>query len=147
MLNHNAEIMCVLEKIRLDRGIKPTAIRRIVLKAMTVFGGAFSLADLESELDTVDKSTRSRTIHLCHENLLIHSIDDGSGSVKYSVCSSSCACSLGDMHLHFHCNRCGNTYCLESIAIPDIPLPADFKLESVNFVLKGYCATCSKFAT
>lgn len=133
---------------RLDeRGIKPTAMRLLILKAMLSFERAFSLHDLEGVLDTVDKSTIFRTITLFHDNLLIHSIDDGSGSMKYSVCSNSCSCSLGDMHLHFHCTHCGNTFCLESISIPEIPLPDNFLLKSVNFVLKGYCADCSKLAT
>ena len=136
-----------LEKRLTDRGIKPTSIRLLVLKAMLECEYAFSLADLEDKLDTVDKSTLSRTINLFHEKLLIHSIDDGSGSVKYSVCHQSCLCSVGDMHLHFHCNHCGNTFCLESISIPEIRLPDKFLLESVNFVLKGYCDHCSKFAT
>ena len=134
------------ERLR-ARGIKPTAIRLLILKAMLDFGRAFSLHDLEDMLDTVDKSTIFRTISLFHEKLLIHGIDDGSGSVKYSVCSQNCMCVIGDMHLHFHCNHCGNTFCLESITVPEITMPDGFLLESGNFVLKGYCSDCSKFAT
>jgi len=127
------------------RGIKPTAIRLLVFRAMLAFPQAFNLADLEDTLDTVDKSTLFRTISLFHEKLLIHSIDDGSGSIKYSVCSSRCTCSLNDLHVHFACNRCEKTFCLENISIPEVQLPAGFLLQSVNFVLKGLCTHCSKF--
>jgi Fur family ferric uptake transcriptional regulator len=129
------------------RGIKPTAIRLLVFKAMLEYPQAFSLSDMEGALDTVDKSTLFRTISLFHEKHLIHSIDDGSGSIKYSVCSSRCTCSLKDLHVHFYCNRCEKTFCLENISIPEVQLPPGFLLNSVNFVLKGLCMQCSKFAT
>ena len=72
------------EDIYLDklvrRDIKPTAIRLLVIKEMMQAERAVSLLDLETLLDTVDKSTISRTIALFLSHHLIHSIDDGSGS-------------------------------------------------------------------
>jgi Fur family ferric uptake transcriptional regulator len=132
------------EQRLVDRGIHVTAIRLLVFKAMLAYPRAFSLADMEEELDSVDKSTLSRTIRLFHERLLIHSIDDGSGSIKYSVCSSDCACCLNDLHVHFYCTRCKQTCCLEKIAIPPVQLPPGFRLEDVNFVLKGTCDKCAR---
>ena len=67
------------------REIKPTAMRLLILRTMMQFERAFCLLDLETELDTVDKSTLSRTITLFLKHRLIHCIDDGSGSLKYSV--------------------------------------------------------------
>lgn len=132
------------EQKLLDRNIKPTSVRLLLFKTMTEFNKTFSLTDLETELETVNKSTIFRTLTLFHENLLIHSIDDGSGSMKYSICAVSCMCTIGELHVHFNCNRCHNTYCLESISIPPIQLPEKFLLESVNFVMKGICEKCSK---
>lgn len=130
-----------------ERGIKATTGRILIFKAMLNEKQAFSLSSLEKELDTIDKSTLSRTITLFHNKLLIHSIDDGSGSIKYSVCSRDCTCELKDQHLHFYCNSCKKTFCLQTISIPKIQLPTNFMLQSVNFVLKGLCDNCSKFAT
>jgi len=127
-----------------SRGIKPTAIRLLILRTMLEQRQAFSLTSLEDTLDTIDKSTLSRTITLFHGKQLIHSIDDGSGSMKYSVCNSDCTCSLNDLHVHFSCRVCKKTFCLESISIPTVKLPPNFLLESVNFVLKGICEDCSK---
>jgi Fur family ferric uptake transcriptional regulator len=132
------------EQRLIDRGIRVTAVRLLVFQAMLTHPSAFSLADLEEKLDSVDKSTLSRAIRLFHEKLLIHSIDDGSGSIKYSVCDSACSCRLDDLHVHFYCTRCKHTRCLEQIAIPSVSLPPGFALESVNFVLKGLCDKCSK---
>lgn len=132
------------EKRLEDRGIRITSVRLLILKAMINYPQAFSLADMEDELETVDKSTLFRTISLFHDKHLIHSIDDGSGSIKYSVCSTDCTCSLKDLHVHFACNHCKKTYCLESIHIPTVQLPQGFLLQSVNFVMKGLCDHCSK---
>lgn len=53
-------------------------------KTMMQHKEAFSLLDLENELDTVDKSTIYRTITLLAHHL-VHGIDDGTGSLKYAV--------------------------------------------------------------
>lgn len=136
-----------LEERLLNRNIKPTAVRLLIFKAMIDYPQAFSLSDLEVHLETVDKSTLFRTITLFHEHLLIHSIDDGSGSVKYSVCNVDCMCRIGELHAHFYCTHCHKTFCLESISIPPVQLPEKFLLESVNFVMKGRCDQCARFST
>jgi len=135
--------MEVLEEKLIKREIKPTALRLLILKSMCGFDKAFSLTDLEAELETVNKSTIFRTLSLFHEHLLIHGIDDGTGSMKYSICDDECMCRPGEAHVHFNCNRCKNTLCLENIPIPSIDLPENFLLESVNFVIKGHCDHCS----
>jgi Fur family ferric uptake transcriptional regulator len=135
------------EKRLEERGIRATAIRILILRAMLLQDRAFSLSDLEEQLDTVDKSTLFRTLSLFHEKLLIHSIDDGSGAMKYSVCNRDCLCLLNDLHVHFYCVYCKKTFCLENIPIPAVKLPARFVLTDENFVLKGYCDKCCKFAT
>ncbi|MCD8136151.1 MAG: transcriptional repressor [Parabacteroides gordonii] len=123
---------------------KPTAIRLLVLKAMMEFERAFSMLDLENYLDTVDKSTVSRTINLFLDHHLIHCIDDGSGSLKYSVCGEDCSCSIEELHAHFYCLKCHKTFCLRNIPVPTVQLPRNFTLESINYVLKGCCEDCSK---
>jgi Fur family ferric uptake transcriptional regulator len=74
---------------------------------------------------------------------LIHSIDDGSGSLKYAVCDNSCNCVVQDLHSHFYCEKCQRTFCLEGTHIPVIDLPEGFTLHSINYVLKGICQECS----
>lgn len=83
------------------RDIQPTAIRILVLRTMMQAGRSVSLLDLETMLDTVDKSTIFRTLTLFLSHHLIHSIDDGTGSFKYAVCSDSCSCDVSDLHTHF----------------------------------------------
>jgi Fur family ferric uptake transcriptional regulator len=129
-----------------SNGIKATAVRLLVWKAMKNCPQMLSLGDLEKILETVDKSTISRTIRLFLEHRMIHSIDDGSGAIKYAVCNDDCDCTINDLHTHFHCRQCGKTFCFENVAIPEISIPSGFVSESVNLVVKGICSDCSKFA-
>ena len=105
------------------RDIQPTAIRILVLRTMMQAGRSVSLLDLETMLDTVDKSTIFRTLTLFLSHHLIHSIDDGTGSFKYAVCSDSCSCDVSDLHTHFHCEKCNKTFCFTNIPTPVVKLP------------------------
>lgn len=132
-----------LDKLSL-RQIKPTVIRLLVLKAMMQAEQTVSLLDLENLLDnTVDKSSISRVINLFLDHKLIHSVDDGSGSLKYGVCDNRCDCSVHYQHTHFYCEQCHRTFCIENTPVPVVPVPKGFTLDSVNYVLKGLCAECN----
>ena len=135
----NSEYLDRLKK----RGIKPTSLRVLILRTMMHENRAVSILDIESELETVDKSTIFRTVTLFLSHHLIHSIDDGSGSLKYAVCGNSCTCAVEDLHSHFYCNSCHKTYCLEGIDVPVVELPVGFSLQSINYVLKGICLVCT----
>ena len=126
------------------RNIKPTAMRELVLNVLTEQDRAISLADLEQKFDNADKTTLYRTLKTFEENKLIHSIDDGTGSVKYALCKETCQCHPEDLHVHFLCTKCQQTYCLNDISIPSIDLPTNFKLETINMVVKGICSNCDK---
>ncbi len=125
------------------RNIRPTAMRALVLKVLTDENKALSLTDLEKKFETADKATLFRTLKTFEKNKLIHRIDDGSGAVRYAVCHDSCQCSPQDLHVHFLCVKCNNTFCLHEIPIPTINLPVGFSMESVNMVVKGVCPNCT----
>lgn len=127
-----------------NRDIKPTAMRELVLKVLAEQKTAISLADLENKFERADRSTLYRTLKTFEEKKLIHSINDGSGSVKYALCQDSCECHPEDLHVHFLCTKCNQTFCLHDVFVPEIKIPAMFKLEDVNVVLKGVCANCKK---
>ena len=133
----NMEENVYLDKLE-RRDIKPTAIRLLILKNMLEVGRAVSLLDLETLLDTVDKSTISRTIALFLSHHLIHSIDDGSGSLKYAVCDNSCNCVVQDLHSHFYCEKCHRTFCLEGTHIPVIDLPKGLRYIALIMFSRGF---------
>lgn len=129
--------------------ISPTAIRILVLKTMHSEEYAVSLSDLEAKMLTVDKSSIFRTLTLFLKHHLVHCIDDGSGSLKYALCSPGCHCGEGDeadmaeLHTHFYCEKCHRTFCLRGLPVPMVKLPKDFKLHTANYVLKGLCPECT----
>jgi len=131
-----------IESKLLKRNIKPTAMRELVLIVLMEQKVAISLSDLEQKFDKADKVTLYRTLKTFEENKLIHSIDDGTGSVKYALCKETCQCQPEELHVHFLCTTCNQTFCLNEIPVPSINLPVDFSLESVNMVIKGICANC-----
>ncbi len=126
-----------------NRDIKPTAMRQLVLEVLTEQTTAISLPELENIFHNADKSTLYRTLKTFEEKKLIHSIDDGSGSMKYALCQEKCDCLPQDLHVHFVCSICQKTFCLNEIPVPTINLPIDFTLESVNMVIKGICSNCN----
>ncbi|WP_153633339.1 transcriptional repressor [Prolixibacter sp. SD074] len=100
--------------------------------------------ELEQKFEKADKVTLYRTLKTFQKNKLIHSIDDGTGSVKYALCHDTCECHPEDLHVHFLCAICNQTFCLNDIPVPTINLPNSFSLESVNMVVKGICSNCKK---
>lgn len=123
-------------------GIKPTAIRLLILRAMMRLNRAVSQSDLEGELQTVDKSTIFRTLTLFAERHLLHAVDDGSGSLKYAVSSDGDPRSVSEQHVHFYCENCHRAFCFRRQAVPMVQPPEGFVLKDVNYVLKGLCPAC-----
>lgn len=126
-----------------NRDIRPTANRLLILHTMLESKRALSQRELEDALNTLDKSSISRSIHLFIEHKLIHSIDDG-GAIKYAVCEEECNCEIYQQHTHFSCTVCGGVFCFEHIGVPVVSLPPGFSIESINYVIKGVCDKCRK---
>ena len=103
-----------------------------------------SLSDLETVLDTVDKSSIFRTLEVFEKHHAVHSIDDGTGSVKFEVCEGEEECTVSDMHAHFYCEKCHKTFCLKEINAPVVDLPEGFEMRGVNYMVKGVCRECAQ---
>jgi len=131
------------EENLLQHKIKPTAMRLLVLEYLLERESAVSLTDLYNDFVKSDRTTIYRTLKVFEDNGMVHSIDDGTGVPKYALCSD--ACDVGehdDAHIHFHCDKCGKTYCLPKFRIPGFELPENFSKNEVNLVVKGKCADC-----
>ncbi|RNI31760.1 transcriptional repressor [Rufibacter immobilis] len=132
-----------LDKTLHQKGIRPTAMRLLVLDYLLKQSAAVSLSDLETYFHRADRITLYRSLKTFEEKGLVHSIDDGSGAVKYALCPDGCSPQEHhDLHVHFFCTRCRETFCLPKSRIPDIALPEGFSAGEVNLVMKGTCNTC-----
>lgn len=130
------------EEILRQHEIRPTAVRILLLETMVRFENTFSLADLETEADTLDKSSIFRTLALFAQHHLLHVIEDGSGATKYCLCHNDHACRIEEMHVHFHCEICGKTFCLDNVHVPVIRYPEGYEVREINYLIKGRCPAC-----
>jgi Fur family transcriptional regulator, ferric uptake regulator len=133
----------IAEKKLTDKKINPTAMRLLVLDSLLNQRSATSLSDIEKSLETADRITIYRTLKTFEEKGLIHIIDDGTGSPKYALCAESCdANQHHDLHVHFYCTECKETFCLPNSKIPEVALPDNFTSTEMNLVVKGICSKC-----
>jgi len=138
--------MTKVEKILVDRGIRPTKMRLTIYKHLKRKVYAVTLKDMEKAFikknddnKTADRTTIFRTIKLFQEKGIVHQIDDGTAIAKYALSEGKYL----DLHLHFHCTHCGNTFCLPNKVRQD-SLPDKYEITDVNLVLKGVCIKCQK---
>ena len=136
------EAKCI--KLFEEHGVKPTANRIVVVKALASSIQPQSLAELESRIETIDKSNVFRALTLFREHHLVHAIEGSGDGTKYELCHSHDHDHDDDQHPHFFCEVCQQTYCLEGVELPQITLPQGFELHSANYMLKGVCPHCAK---
>jgi len=125
-------------------GIRPTANRITIAKALASSETPLSMVELEAELDTIDKSNIFRTLTLFRENHLVHAFEDGGDGVRYEFCHSHHDDEDDDLHAHFYCEKCHKTTCLKEIPVPQTKLPEGYRESSVNYVIKGICPSCQR---
>ena len=131
-----------MEDLLEKHGIRPTPNRLLVARALEGGGRPMSMTELEAQLDTVDKSGIFRTLALFKEKHLVHVLEDGGEGVRYELCHSHDDKHDDDLHVHFFCERCHRTFCLEEIPVPPVATPDGYHVHTVNYMLKGICPDC-----
>ena len=145
-----------LEELLEHHGVKPTANRLLIARALQDAERPLSLMELESRLETIDKSNvfraRCMAAHFqtplnlpltaFREAHLVHVLEDAGDGVRYELCHSHSEEHDEDVHVHFYCTRCHKTYCLEDTPVPPVEVPEGFSPESVSYLVKGICPEC-----
>lgn len=127
-----------------SKGIRPTANRILVMKTLMGEQNPQSLSNLEQKMVSMDKSSIFRTLTLFLEHDVVHAFEDGRGVLCYELCEEKGACDHHDGHIHFYCESCQRSFCMEDIHIPSFELPEGFYPHSISFVIKGECPDCRK---
>ena len=130
------------EALMQEHGVKPTANRILILRTLLRAGRPLSMTEIETDLESVDKSIISRTLSAFREAHLLHVLADGE-SIRYEVCHCAAEEEDSDRHVHFHCTRCGRTFCLEDLPVPAVTMPAGYRADHVNFIVEGICPGCA----
>jgi Fur family transcriptional regulator, ferric uptake regulator len=108
---------------------------------------ALTHADIENRLtDKYDRVTIYRTLKTFLEKGLIHKVLDDVGGMKYAICKAECNSvehHHNHDHVHFKCNICEQTTCLEQVTIPKIVLPIGYEKQEMNLLVQGICKNCN----
>ena len=131
-----------LEELLEHHGVKPTANRLLIARALKDAERPLSLMELETRLETIDKSNVFRALAAFRDAHLVHVLEDAGDGVRYELCHSHSEEHDEDVHVHFYCTRCHKTYCLEDTPVPPVEVPEGFSPESVSYLVKGICPEC-----
>ena len=127
-----------------ENNLSVTAGRQKILQLFLNSGGALAHADIEKNAGAhFDRVTIYRTLQAFVEKGIIHTIPTSDNSIKYALCKNDCTEGHHhDHHIHFVCNICNNTFCLDDVVTPEINLPEGYQSAELEVVAKGVCKNC-----
>lgn len=133
-----------IESILIGKGIRPTPSRILIMKVLKDSSKPLSALEIEERLQTIDRSSITRTLPILLKADLLHTISDGSGAMKYEACECHDHSHHSDRHAHFYCRVCRQTTCLSEIELEMPELPTGYEAENQSFVISGICPNCKK---
>ena len=136
--------MHTLLDILKKHGLSVTDARKKILALFLNINGALDHAEIEKTTgDKFDRATIYRTLQSFVDKGIIHTIPTIDNSILYALCKDNCEDGHHhDNHVHFVCDDCSKTVCLEDIAVPDVKLPKGFKPKQKAMVVNGVCDDC-----
>jgi Fur family ferric uptake transcriptional regulator len=139
--------MSRVESILKNSSLSVTASRKRILDIFLSVNNALAHQDIEQKCaDEYDRVTIYRTLQTFLEKGIIHNIPTTDNAVRYALCNDACINSghHHDNHVHFLCDNCGKTLCLDEVMIPAVKLPVGYAMKEINMVVSGTCKTCKK---
>ena len=135
-----SEALHILKRHQLSN----TDSRRTVLEIFLQSESALAHQDIERETgERFDRVTIYRTLQTFIDKGIVHTIPTADNGTRYALCRENC--SEGhhhDNHVHFICDACGKTSCLDDVAIPSVRLPEGFSVTKIDMVVNGTCVEC-----
>jgi Fur family ferric uptake transcriptional regulator len=135
-----SEALHILKRHQLSN----TDSRRTVLEVFLQSETALAHQDIERGTgERFDRVTIYRTLQTFIDKGIVHTIPTADNGTRYALCRENC--SEGhhhDNHVHFICDACGRTSCLDDVAIPSVRLPQGYSVAKIDMVVNGICAEC-----
>ena len=121
-----------------------TDSRKKILELFFKANGAMAHFDIEQKSGAeFDRVTIYRTLQTFVEKGIIHTIPSADNSIRSALCKDDCAGGHHhDDHVHFMCDDCGTTYCLDHVTVPQLDLPKGFRAAQTDVVVSGKCVKC-----
>jgi Fur family ferric uptake transcriptional regulator len=133
------------EDILKNSALSVTASRKRILDIFLAADNALAHQDIETRCaDQYDRVTIYRTLQTFLEKGIIHNIPSTDNMVRYALCNETCVTTghHHDNHVHFRCDQCGKTVCLDDVNIPPVNLPRGYTMKEINMVVNGICKSC-----
>ena len=131
-----------IKKILKSHKLRVTDGRIEVLEYFLRENKTLSIKDLHEELKDSDRVTLYRILNAFTENGVLHKVPGDSGMVTYGLCHDTCDDKNHNHdHMHFKCDECGITECLDQL-IPPITIPG-YLVKEADLILKGVCSRCA----
>ena len=133
-------LLDILKKNRLS----VTDSRKKILELFLQSEGALAHAGIEKNAgENFDRVTVYRTLQTFVDKGIIHVIPTTDNSILYALCKDDCeAGHHHDDHVHFVCDDCNKTTCLEEVTVPNVKLPKGFKPTHAAMIVNGICSDC-----
>src|SRR5689334_15262390 len=113
------------------QNLSVTDSRKKILSLFLQNADALTHGDIEKKAgEKFDRVTVYRTLQTFVEKGIIHSIPTADNSILYALCKDCTEGHHHDDHVHFVCNHCHKTICLDDIVSPRINLPEGYRPES-----------------
>jgi len=139
-INIDTQVATILKR----NNLSITDGRKKILQLFLEQTGALAHGNIEKKAgEKFDRVTIYRTLQTFVDKGIIHTIPTADNSIRYALCRDEC--SEGhhhDHHIHFVCNNCHNTYCLDDVVTPEIRLPKGYSARHVEVVVEGICKNC-----
>lgn len=128
-----------------DFHLRHTSCREEVLNEFFSANYALAHHDIEDGLkDNFDRVTIYRTLKTFVDKGILHKVLDDEGGLKYALCREACDHDQHHHdHVHFKCQQCGQTTCLEHTLIPAVDLPTGYSRKETNLLIQGLCPLCN----
>lgn len=139
-MSKSEEAKRILEKYSL----KNTQLRQRMLGRFLKADAALSHKDIEDELaPDFDRVTIYRNLKSFEERGIIHLVRSDQSVALYALCHENCSDHKHlDSHVHFKCQQCEKTFCLDNIEIPEISLPEGYSISELSYLAIGKCEEC-----
>lgn len=131
-----------VEHLMAAHGVKVTANRLLIARALEEAHRPLSMMELEERLESIDKSNVFRALVAFKDAHLVHVLEGD--PVRYELCHSHHEGHDDDLHVHFYCVKCHKTYCLEEIPVPHIQAPEGYQVQEESYLLRGICPQCAQ---
>ncbi|NLR90634.1 MULTISPECIES: Fur family transcriptional regulator [Flammeovirga] len=126
--------------------LRRTASRISILKIFMDTNVALSENILEERLAGIcDRATIYRTLKTFIDKGILHRVIDENSVVKFAMCNAE-HCSGHEHsheHVHFKCQKCGDTECMDDLPIQSVQLPDGYTASETNFLILGVCKNCN----